>query len=37
MLIFGGMTARNLYVNKTKLLMFDHCEFYDEKYDLESE
>jgi len=37
MLIFGGITSRTRFLNKTDKLMYDVCEFYDEKYGTDEE
>ena len=37
MLIFGGMTFRGRNINSTKVRLFDMCEYFDEKYQLEPE
>ena len=29
MLVFGGISTRERYINGTKILLFDECEFYD--------
>ena len=37
MLIMGGRTARDRKINGTDIWLFDQCEFYDDKFDIQSE
>lgn len=37
MLIYGGISQRTRYINGTDLTIYDRCEFYDEKFDIEPE
>ena len=37
MLIFGGISTRERYINGTDLTIFDRCEYYDTKFDIEPE
>ena len=37
MLIYGGITSRERYINGTKLDLFQNCEFYDEKFNTQAE
>jgi len=37
MLIYGGITSRERFINGTKQSLFDKCEYYDEKYEVPAE
>lgn len=37
MLIYGGITNRERYINGTLIPIFDQCEYYDEKFNLPPE
>jgi len=37
MLIYGGISSRERYINGTRIPIFDQCEYYDEKFGLPAE
>ena len=37
MLIYGGITSRKRYINGTTTEVFDECELYDEKFNMDAE
>lgn len=37
MLIYGGITSRERFINGTVTEVFDECEFYDEKFNMDAE
>jgi hypothetical protein len=37
MLIQGGITSRDRLINGTKVQLFDRCDYYDERFDINPE
>jgi hypothetical protein len=37
MLVYGGISTRERYINGTDITIFDQCEYYDEKFDIAPE